>query len=474
MTVRVRRDVFSLGDWSPELDWYGRAVDALRARPLDDPTGWRYMAAVHGRMRGQDPYATPNDVVPADSATYWDQCQHQTWFFLPWHRGYLAAFEATIAKAIVELGGPEDWALPYWNYSASDEARIMPRDFYEPDRPDGSPNPLWLPWGRPSNGDVEFFDSDVSLDCLTHGVFAGSNNGGDPGFGGPITGFMHFGQLVQLPSGWLEDAPHNAVHGALGGLMGHPDYAGLDPIFWLHHCNIDRLWEVWRGLFPIGGDPTDPAWLHNVVFDMHDGSGAPFQFTSDQMLDTRAVMHGYEYDDILPPPGPAPGPTVVEAATPRIGMPELAGANDERVSLETGVATTRLQVRTPSSRLTSVLEATQPLRAYLNLEQIKGDGMPGNYEAYVRKPGGEQYFAGLVTTFGIERASRTDAGHGGNGLTRVLDITSLIDVLDLRAGAPTDIEVTLRKVERPQAGEAPPYDTSGTSLTVGRVSVYFS
>ena len=32
----------------------------------------------------------------------------------------------------------------------------------------------------------------------------------------------------------------------LPGLMSDPDTAGLDPIFWLHHANIDRLWEVWR------------------------------------------------------------------------------------------------------------------------------------------------------------------------------------------------------------------------------------
>ncbi len=473
MAVRTRRSVFSLGDWGPELDWYGRAVDALRAKPLSDPTGWRYMAAVHGRMTGTDPYATPIDVVPGDSKTYWDQCQHQTWFFLPWHRGYLGAFEANIASTIVSLGGPPDWALPYWNYSAGASDRILPKDFYEPQRPDGSPNPLWVPWGRPSDGDAQLSDADVSLNCLTHGVFAGTNNGGDPGFGGPVTGFMHFGQLVQLPSGWLEDAPHNAVHGALGGLMGNPDYAALDPIFWLHHCNIDRLWEVWRQLFPIAGDPNTAAWLHNVVFDMHDGAGAPFQFNSGQMLDTTTVMHGYDYDNVLPPPGPAPGPAV-EAATPRIGMAELAGANEERVSLKGGDVTTNLLVRTPSQRLTSTLEASQPLRAYLNLEQIKGDGMPGNYEAYVRKPGGQEFPAGLVTTFGIERASRSDDGHGGNGLTRVLDITSLIDELDLRTGEPTNLAVRLRKVVRPQAGEQPPYDTSGDTVTIGRVSVYFS
>ncbi len=58
--------------------------------------------------------------------------------------------------------------------------------------------------------------------------------------------------------GFLEHSPHDNVHGDIGGalnnvfnnrlaqgLMSNPCTAALDPIFWLHHANIDRLWEVW-------------------------------------------------------------------------------------------------------------------------------------------------------------------------------------------------------------------------------------
>ena len=76
--------------------------------------------------------------------------------------------------------------------------------------------------------------------------------------------------------------------------MGNPDYGGLDPIFWLHHANIDCRWEVWRGCSRWAVTHSDSEWLRNVVFDMHDRTGAAFQFTSDQTLDTKTVMHGYE------------------------------------------------------------------------------------------------------------------------------------------------------------------------------------
>ena len=57
------------------------------------------------------------------------------------------------------------------------------------------------------------------------------------------------------PSGNLESNPHNQVHVDVGGnspdgqtwgLMSDPGIAALDPIFYLHHCNIDRMWAAWN------------------------------------------------------------------------------------------------------------------------------------------------------------------------------------------------------------------------------------
>ena len=42
---------------------------------------------------------------------------------------------------------------------------------------------------------------------------------------------------------------HNSLHGWIGGFngqMGHPFFSPFDPIFYLHHCNIDRLWAMWQ------------------------------------------------------------------------------------------------------------------------------------------------------------------------------------------------------------------------------------
>ncbi|GBB89956.1 hypothetical protein RclHR1_01680027 [Rhizophagus clarus] len=46
---------------------------------------------------------------------------------------------------------------------------------------------------------------------------------------------------------------HDALHDSIGGNGGHmswPDVAGFDPIFFLHHCNVDRLVAIWQAIHP--------------------------------------------------------------------------------------------------------------------------------------------------------------------------------------------------------------------------------
>ena len=66
----------------------------------------------------------------SDQDVLWNQCQHITWYFLPWHRGYLDAFEQIVRDAVVKLGGPADWALPYWNYSEDAGERLSCRSAF--------------------------------------------------------------------------------------------------------------------------------------------------------------------------------------------------------------------------------------------------------------------------------------------------------------------------------------------------------
>ncbi|QRV82967.1 tyrosinase [Ceratobasidium sp. AG-Ba] len=48
------------------------------------------------------------------------------------------------------------------------------------------------------------------------------------------------------------EASHNQVHVTVGGIghMSDNDTAGFDPIFYLHHCNVDRLLSFWQHIYP--------------------------------------------------------------------------------------------------------------------------------------------------------------------------------------------------------------------------------
>jgi hypothetical protein len=56
----------------------------------------------------------------------------------------------------------------------------------------------------------------------------------------------------------LEFNPHDGVHQAIGGNMSVVDLSARDPIFFLHHANVDRLWTAWnrRG----NANSSEPIW----------------------------------------------------------------------------------------------------------------------------------------------------------------------------------------------------------------------
>jgi tyrosinase len=504
----TRQNVWELGGpWADPILWYARGVAAMQARALALPTAWRFYAAIHGLDQGlwqQLGYLSPGEQMPSQplQTQFWLQCQHGSWFFLPWHRGYLLAFEANIRAAVVQLGGPADWALPYWNYFKPNE-NALPPAFGSPDWPDGKGNnPLYVPqrYGPNNDGNVYVDLSQVNLDAMNDPDFSGIPNG-DRGFGGIDTGFEHGGQY----HGQLEMQPHDQVHGLVGGqdpssglpgLMSDPDTAGIDPIFYLHHANIDRLWQVWNQNPPTNVDPTDSKWLNGPAsigqraFSMPMPDGTSWNYTPTQMVNMSAL--GYTYDD-LSPAVPAAQPAqrllalgaAAAAVNVRLGAKpvptptnvELVGASQAPLTIKGSQVSTSVKLdqnvrRKVSASLAAAAtaETATPDRVFLNLENIRGTKDATRFKVYVSLPQGanpEHYpelLAGDVSLFGVRKASLKDGEHAGQGLTHVLEISDIVDKLHLRNQLDAD-SLDVRIVPNKPI-------PAGSQISVGRVSIF--
>jgi Common central domain of tyrosinase/Polyphenol oxidase middle domain len=118
--------------------------------------------------------------------------------------------------------------------------------------------------------------------------------------GGVLSQPMHFNG----DDGALELTPHNVVHRDVGGWMANPNFSARDPIFFLHHANVDRLWKRWRSTTS-GQDPTsDTIWM-NTKFTFFDENGQQVQLSGRDILDTVSELN-YCYDDETACGGPPP------------------------------------------------------------------------------------------------------------------------------------------------------------------------
>ena len=98
------------------------------------------------------------------------------------------------------------------------------------------------------------------------------------------------------PHGTFEATPHDTIHVDIGGYMLKPQTAARDPIFYLHHCNIDRLWKRWLQQGGGRANPTsDSLWMWSY-FKFYDETKKLVQTAANYVLNTKTQL-GYVYDD---------------------------------------------------------------------------------------------------------------------------------------------------------------------------------
>jgi tyrosinase len=261
-TIAVnRRSVGSMSPNDPDLMAYREAVKAMKNLPPSDPRNWEQQASIHDRF-----------------------CPHQNWYFLPWHRAYLVAFE----RICRTLSRKSDFALPFWDWSTDG---LIPAAF---DTGDADSNPLIH--NRPGIGSTTVLDptgeflGKSTIDRILREARDFESLGSRRPVGQNSTDAVRW--LRQRSSQReLEGTPHNYVHGTIDGDMSS-FMSPRDPIFWLHHCNIDRLWATWTNAG--NANTNDPLW-RDMQFrgQFVDGNGAPFD---PYVRDMNSILPlGYRY-----------------------------------------------------------------------------------------------------------------------------------------------------------------------------------
>ena len=123
--------------------------------------------------------------------------------FLAWHRDYLLFMENKLRSFNPEV------TLPYWDSYNDHE---IPQQLSKQEDLDR--------WGVRRILDLSELDPPEKIDTLNS-----------------LNSFIPFQQK-------LEDI-HNSTHRYVGGQM-RSTASPTDPLFWLHHANIDRLWSIWQ------------------------------------------------------------------------------------------------------------------------------------------------------------------------------------------------------------------------------------
>ncbi|MGH9643402.1 MAG: tyrosinase family protein, partial [Terriglobales bacterium] len=307
-----------------------------------------------------------------------------------------------------------------------------------------------------------------------------------PSFGGgrsPATQFSQF-------TGALENQPHNVVHDLVGGpgagqcqqgWMSDPSCAAQDPIFWLHHSNIDRLWTNWLAQGGGRANPQDEDWL-TTKFTFYDENATKVATTGADIVDTVNQLH-YRYDDSLPPVTARlrefNAVNASPASSPQ-GPPRLIAAFEDGVTL--GGQPTSITVPLPASAqntMESLAAVDNPSRLNLNIEGIQVHNPPGIvYEVHLNLSSDDTpatddaSFVGNITFFGAGHhhgnsghphpGSGEESSSDSSGINHSFDITGLVQTLrEQNRWNPQQVTVTFVPV-----GLIPPSGTPGSAYHV--------
>jgi tyrosinase len=314
-----------------------RALKLLKAAPSQctPPTRGRYDDYVYIHMQAMLVLSITDPSKPVENGNWTSagdmrmpMWAHRCPAFFPWHRELLHQFELDLQR----VSGDPNMALPYWDWSVSQSPSALP---WTDDLlgGDGGNGPVTTgPFAGPDNWKLNI--SEDNADRLMRGFGADpiaprlpspdevaaalqaspydqepwSDQSADASFRNQVEGWY------VPPGSPLQIAMHNLVHVWVGGTNGTmlPSTSPNDPAFFLHHCNVDRVWALWQTArqppffspaAPLDGEPGQSLNEPMTFFDPNLSSTPPWTdppATPMSVIDHRRL--GYVYDTDAPSP----------------------------------------------------------------------------------------------------------------------------------------------------------------------------
>ncbi|EOD45014.1 putative tyrosinase protein [Neofusicoccum parvum UCRNP2] len=332
--VAPRLEVRDLANNADQWNLFVLAMSRFQSKAQDGKLSWYQVAGIHGR-----PYVNWDGVGPYQSSPWWPgYCPHSSNLFGSWHRPYILLFEQLLIQYANEVineipagatktryqTAVKTLRFPYWDWAKKTTGGIMPTTatqaqisvtFPQNGTTASIPNPLYsyrqkvLP-----NRD---FDSNYANQQQTTRL-ADAEARLNAAYTSRRNNLLTLFSLNQKFNNFTTDANgntspnveaiHNGIHVDVGGWMQQIAYSAFDPIFAMHHCNVDRVVAIWQKLYPnswvesaaqgAGTRTMAPSSIQgpdSPLTPFHSNTGGSF-WTSNTVRDINTL--GYTYPDL--------------------------------------------------------------------------------------------------------------------------------------------------------------------------------
>ncbi len=280
----------------------------------DDSNFSRYDDYVEMHMHAMMVESTTN---PLEDPEWYPGWAHNGPAFFPWHREYLIRFE----KDLQSVSKDDSVFIPYWDWSDNES---FPFTSYflgtdgEETSIEGNPGKVVdgpFAFDGPNQWTIIVKDEDTDPDFLTRGF--GRRRDAER-----LPTSVQIDRIMQIPfydsPVWKLGSPgfrtgveiplHNLVHRWVNGTM-ITMCSPNDPVFWLHHANVDRLWGDWQRMHPttcpylpskgapVGHNLYDILLFSDKIHHHHDDDHDDHGFKRTRVINVlNHLFLGYMYD----------------------------------------------------------------------------------------------------------------------------------------------------------------------------------